>query len=131
MIGAVALLCLTQAIYFEARGEPLLGQYAVAEVIMNRVASDKFPNTVCAVVAQDLGPKKYDCQFSYMCDNKSERMLETIPRQRAESIAYVVGSGVTNITHNATYFHASSHTPHWSKVFTRTREIGKHYFYRP
>ena len=56
--------CLTEALYFEARGESVKGQFAVAEVILNRVDSAAFPNTVCGVIHQGTG-RKYGCQFTY------------------------------------------------------------------
>ena len=131
MIGAAALVCLTQAIYFEARGEPILGQYAVAEVVMNRMESQDFPDTVCAVTHQDLGSGDHDCQFSYECDGKDESMHETAARRQAETIAYIVGSGVIDLTDGALYFHANTVRPHWSRQFEETYEVGSHKFYRP
>lgn len=131
MIGAAALLCLTQAIYFEARGEPILGQYAVAEVIMNRAESPDFPNTVCGVVAQDLGPAKRDCQFSYMCDGLPETMHEKAAAWLAGRVAYVVASRVTDLTDGALYFHATRVAPGWAHRFQKTYSVGNHVFYRP
>ena len=61
----VSALCLAMAVYYEARSESRDAQMAVAEVILNRVNSPKFPNTICEVVKQDKGPKAYDCQFSF------------------------------------------------------------------
>lgn len=129
MIGAAALVCLTQAIYFEARDQPLLGQYAVAEVVMNRVASDAFPDTVCEVTHEDRGKGARDCQFSYECDGKPEVMHETAARRQAERIAYIVGSGVTDVVGAAEYFHSDYVTPRWSRSFTMIRKIGSHLFY--
>lgn len=131
MIGTAALVCLTQAIYFESRGEPILGQYAVAEVVMNRMESPNFPNDVCAVTHQDLGSGDHDCQFSYECDGKDEVMHETAARQQAETIAYIVGSGVIDLTAGALYFHADGVRPRWSRTFEETYSIGRHKFYRP
>jgi hypothetical protein len=69
--GGKQWACLAEAIYFEARGEPVEGQFAVAEVILNRVDSPKFPNSICKVVRQGTG-RKHACQFSYNCDGKLE-----------------------------------------------------------
>ena len=69
--GGKQWACLAEAIYFEARGEPVEGQFAVAEVILNRVESPKFPNSICKVVRQGTG-RKHACQFSYNCDGKLE-----------------------------------------------------------
>lgn len=131
MIGAAALVCLTQAIYFEARGEPILGQYAVAEVVMNRVASDSFPNDVCSVTEQDRGSGAHDCQFSYECDGVPEIMYEPAARRQAERIAYIVGSGVTDVVGDAEYFHSDAVSPRWAQRFTLVRTIGNHLFYAP
>jgi len=131
LISAAALMCLTQAIYFEARGEPVLGQYAVAEVVMNRVDSPDFPDDVCAVVAHDLGPEPWDCQFSYMCDGVPETMYEVEAAWLAGRIAYVVASGVTDLTKGALYFHAQGVSPRWSRRFEETYTVGRHVFYRP
>ena len=130
MIGSAALLCLTQAVYFESRGEPVSGQYAVAEVVMNRVASSRFPNNVCAVTKQDLGPKSYDCQFSYECDGIPETMHDKVARAQAERIAREVVEGGSNLTDGALYFHAGK-KPSWAYRFTQTFKVGRHRFYRP
>jgi hypothetical protein len=78
--------CLAQAIYFEARGEPLDGQVAVAEVVLNRVQDRRFPGTVCGVTTQGVGSGR-GCQFSYACDGNSDTMKSAGPRQRAEKLA--------------------------------------------
>ena len=69
--GGEQFTCLAEALYFEARGESIKGQVAVAEVILNRVESNKFPNTVCGVINQGTG-RKYACQFTYTCDGRAE-----------------------------------------------------------
>lgn len=67
--------CLAEALYFEARGESIRGQFAVAEVILNRVDSPLFPNTVCGVINQGTG-RKFACQFTYTCDGHAEHINE-------------------------------------------------------
>ena len=67
--------CLAEAIYFEARGESIEGQYAVGEVIINRVLSDEFPNSVCGVISEGAN-RLNACQFSYNCDGKLETINE-------------------------------------------------------
>ena len=67
--------CLSEALYFEARGETVKGQFAVAEVIMNRVKSGRFPGSVCGVIKQGTG-KKYQCQFTYTCDGHADKIRE-------------------------------------------------------
>ena len=123
--------CLAQAIYFEARGEPLEGQVAVAEVVLNRVQDRRFPGTVCGVTTQGVGSGR-GCQFSYACDGNSDTMKSAGPRQRAEKLATLMLAGrARNITDGATYFHTRSVRPSWSHRMTRTASIGHHYFYRP
>jgi hypothetical protein len=116
--------CLAQAIYFESRGEPLDGQVAVAEVVLNRVASRSYPKTVCGVTHQG-------CQFSYVCDGLSDSMKSSLPRQRAEKIASLMLAGrARTLTDGATHFHTRSVRPDWSRRFTHTATIGHHIFYR-
>ena len=116
--------CLAQAIYFELRGEPLAGQVAVAEVVLNRVDDRRFPKTVCGVTNQG-------CQFSYACDGNSDAMKSALARQRSEKLASLMLAGrARSLTDGATYFHTRSVRPDWSRRFTRTTTIGHHIFYR-
>jgi len=122
--------CLAEAIYFEARGEPIDGQIAVAEVVLNRTGDRRFPNSVCGVTKQGAGSGR-GCQFSYACDGNSDVMKSALPRTRAEKLATLVLSGRTSdITEGATYFHTRSVRPSWSHRMTRTASIGHHHFYR-
>lgn len=122
--------CLTQALYFEARGESISGQFAVAEVILNRVDSSRFPNTVCAVVNQGTD-KLHQCQFSYTCDGKPEVVNEPAAYDNVGKIARALLDGAPrNLTFGATYYHNQSVRPRWSRVFTRTASIDGHLFYR-
>jgi hypothetical protein len=126
--GSDAEACLAEAIYFEARGESLKGQVAVAEVVLNRVDSPQFPNTVCRVVRQRGGG---GCQFSYVCDGIADRMRERKARQLATDIAAVMLAGAPRrLTDGATYFHTQAVRPRWSRKFERTAAIGEHLFYR-
>ena len=119
--GADSLRCLTEALYFEARGEGRSGQRAVAEVILNRVDSRTFPNSVCGVVHQRG-------QFTY---NKGRRMSNAAAAARARQIAANALAGAPReLTNGATYFHTTNVRPGWSKRFTRTTKIGSHVFYR-
>jgi spore germination cell wall hydrolase CwlJ-like protein len=116
--------CLAEAIYFESRGEPLAGQIAVAEVVLNRVDDRHFPHTVCGVTRQG-------CQFSYNCDGLSDVMKSPLPRERSEKIASLMLAGrARTMTDGATYFHTRSVRPDWSRRFTRTTTIGAPLFYR-
>jgi spore germination cell wall hydrolase CwlJ-like protein len=120
-IGGEDYDCLRTAIYFESRGEDLTGQFAVAEVILNRVDSRTFPNSVCGVVHQRG-------QFTY---NKGRRMSNAAAAARARQIAANALAGAPReLTNGATYFHTTNVRPGWSKRFTRTTKIGSHVFYR-
>ncbi len=122
--------CLAQAIYFESRGEPLAGQIAVAEVVLNRVDDRHFPSTVCGVTRQGVGSGR-GCQFSYACDGNSDAMKSALARERCEKLAQLMLAGrPRTVTKGATYFHTRSIRPDWSRRMTRTAEIGHHMFYR-
>ncbi|MEZ7813769.1 MAG: cell wall hydrolase [Paracoccaceae bacterium] len=126
--GGKQWACLAQAIYFEARGESILGQAAVGEVILNRVESLKFPKTVCSVVHQSHNGT---CQFSYMCDGRPEKVSELAAFETVGKIARALMDGVPHsLTEGATYFHAKNANPRWSKIFEPTANIGFHIFYR-
>ncbi len=121
-------VCLKEALYFESRGENIQGQFAVAEVILNRVDSPAYPKTVCGVVAQ--GGKR-SCQFSYNCDGKAEVMHDNAAEDLAGRIARVMLDGAPRqLTEGATFFHTKSVNPRWSNAFAQTASIGSHLFYR-
>ncbi len=121
--------CLTEALYFEARGESVKGQIAVAEVILNRVASPKFPDSVCAVVNQGTG-RKYACQFTYTCDGHPEIVRELKAHQRVGKIARLMLDGAPRVlSGGATYYHTTAVNPRWAKSFRRTAKHGVHLFY--
>ena len=123
--------CLAEAVYFEARGEDLAGQAAVAEVILNRVASKKFPNTVCKVINQG-SQRKFKCQFSYMCDGKSEKIYDRNSYERIVKLSWIMIMGSARVlTNGATYYHALAVSPTWAKSMEKTNIIGRHIFYRP
>ena len=128
--GDAQMQCLAQAIYFEARGEPLDGQIAVAEVVLNRVDDPKFPKTICGVTRQGTGSGR-GCQFSYVCDRNSDTMKSAVSRERSEKIASLMLAGrARTVTDGATYFHTRTSRPDWSRRFVRTAAIGHHLFYR-
>lgn len=117
------LECLAEALYFEARGEGRKGQAAVAEVILNRVDSRRFPSTICGVVNQRA-------QFSYTIGGKKPiRNRKAYARVHAVAKAALEG-GPRNLTGGATYFHTPSVRPKWASRFQRTVRIGQHIFYR-
>lgn len=128
--GSEQWRCLAEALYFEARGENVKGQFAVAEVILNRVKSQRFPSSVCGVVHQGTG-KKYQCQFTYTCDGYAEVIAEPRAFARVGKVArYVLDGKVPALTDGATHYHTTAVSPRWSKVYTRTAQIGVHMFYR-
>jgi N-acetylmuramoyl-L-alanine amidase len=128
-----SLECLARNIYFEARGEPLAGQYAVAEVTLNRRASRRFPRTICEVVYQkswDRQRKRYVGAFSWTeFDSLPEPRGEEW--QRAWRIAEAAYYGKTVPTlHGALFFHATYIAPDWARTKKRVARIGKHVFYK-
>lgn len=124
------LKCLSEALYFEARGESVKGQFAVAEVILNRVASPAYPDDVCAVITQGTG-RKYQCQFTYTCDGHPEKIREPDAFEQVSKVAYVSLKGVAEpLTDGATHYHTKHVSPSWARKFPRTATIGVHHFYR-
>jgi spore germination cell wall hydrolase CwlJ-like protein len=128
-----SLLCLARNIYFEARGEPVAGQYAVAEVTMNRRASRRYPNTVCAVVYE----KNWDPLRKRFVGAFSWTEFDALPHpkgeewQRALAIAESVYYGrYTPALAGATHFHASYIKPDWAGEKKRVAKIGRHIFYK-
>ena len=122
--------CLTEALYFEARGENLVGQVAVAEVILNRVDSKSYPNSVCGVIQQGQY-KRNACQFSFICDGKVEHIGDREAFEELGKVAWVMLQGKPRIlTGKATHYHAASVLPRWAKRLVRTARIGDHIFYR-
>lgn len=128
--GGAAWRCLTEALYFEARGETLKGQYAVAEVILNRVDSKRFPDTICQVIKQG-SERKFACQFTYICDGRHEHIDDAKAYKNTGKIARIMlNGGARLLTKSATHYHTTSIRPTWAKKITRTAHIGNHYFYR-
>ena len=125
-----ALMCLAQAVFFEARGEPFVGKVAVASVVMNRTLDPRFPNDVCAVVKQ--GPLKNKCQFSFYCDGKSDEInMGLRSAKESVAVAYFILSGQgLDVTGGATLYHATYVQPYWASQKTRTVRIDKHIFYK-
>lgn len=123
--------CLSEALYFEARGETVKGQFAVAEVILNRVESGRFPDSVCSVINQGTG-RRYQCQFTYTCDGRDEVIAEPGAFRRVAKVARAAIDGVgVDLTDGATYYHTNAVRPSWSRRFQETARIGVHVFYRP
>ena len=126
--------CLTEAIYFESRGEPLRGQIAVAQVVLNRVDSPLFPDTICDVVYQN-DHMLNRCQFSFACDGKDETMDES--EAYADAVVAAKKAMACNPdcreekggVASSNFYHADYVAPGWAKKFERTGSVGRHIFY--
>jgi spore germination cell wall hydrolase CwlJ-like protein len=122
--------CLAEALYFEARGESVRGMFAVGEVIMNRVDSARYPNTLCGVINQGTG-RKFACQFTYTCDGNAEVIHEPAAWAKVGKVARLLVDGAPRqLTDGATHYHTRTVNPRWARVFPRTTTIGSHHFYR-
>ncbi|WP_246272782.1 cell wall hydrolase [Oricola thermophila] len=123
--------CLAEGIYFEARGESLKGQAAVAQVILNRVRNPAFPNTICGVVYQN-DHWRNRCQFSFACDGKVDRVRSPSHWKTAQDIALAVTAGKIwlDSVGSATHYHAVYVRPRWARAMERRARIGLHVFYR-
>ncbi len=122
--------CLSLTVYFEARGESRKGQAAVAHVVMNRIADDRFPGRACAVVRQG-GAEVENCQFSWWCDRRSDRPRHAAHWQLARDIARTVYWGLgDDPTAGALWYHATRVKPIWRLKLGRGSTIGRHIFYR-
>ncbi len=121
--------CLTGAVYYEARGESPRGQYAVAQVVMNRVKHPAFPKSVCGVVFQ--GASRRGCQFSFACDGSMRARVEGDAWRRARRVAAraITGAAMAEIG-SATHFHTTGVAPAWQLEMARVTQVGAHVFYR-
>jgi hypothetical protein len=124
--------CLAEAIYFESRGEAVRGQMAVAQVILNRVFSGKYPNTVCGVVYQNAH-RRLHCQFTFACDGIPDIVREPDMWERAKTIAAEMLDGKLWLPEvgKATHYHAYWVHPGWVREMTKMHKLGVHTFYRP
>jgi hypothetical protein len=124
--------CLANAVYFEARSEPIRGQMAVAQVVINRVFSGFYPSDVCGVVYQNAS-RHLACQFTFACDGKSKAITERghwavanrIARQTLDGQIYVPEVG------KSTHYHAAYVHPNWVHEMRKLVRFGLHSFYRP
>lgn len=130
----IDLRCLAENIYFEARGEPLAGQYAVAEVTLNRVASRHFPNSICEVVHEarwDVRRKRRTAHFSWTDLKRTLMRPRGEPWRQAMEVATAVYDGThTPRVPDALFYHATSVDPYWAKHKKSVARIGNHVFYR-
>ncbi len=123
--------CLAAGIYFEARGEPIKGQAAVGQVILNRVRNPKYPKTICGVVYQN-DHWRNRCQFSFACDGIRDRVKSRAHWDMAEDVALAVTAGKIWIPEvgSSTHYHANYVRPNWARTMKRMNRIGRHIFYR-
>lgn len=134
--------CLAKNIFFEARNQSVLGQVSVAWVTLNRMESERFPNTICEVVKQGHQDSagnmiRHQCQFSWYCDGRSDRIPSNAVAQRAWEDAQLVAEVVlldwardeASPVENATMYHANYVDPYWSTSYNRVTQIDDHIFY--
>ncbi len=124
--------CLAEAVYFESRGEAVRGQIAVAQVVMNRVFSGKYPDTVCGVVYQNKY-RHFACQFTFACDNNPDVIREPEMWERARKISKAMLDGQIWLPEvgKSTHYHAYWVRPSWVAEMKKTYKFGVHTFYRP
>jgi len=123
--------CLANGIYFEARGESLRGQAAVAQVILNRVRNPTYPNTICGVVYQN-DHMRNACQFSFACDGKKDVIASPSHYKTAQDVAMAVTAGKIFLPEvgSSTHYYAQYVSPGWARAMNRMSKIGLHIFYR-
>ena len=143
MLIETAFICLALNTYHEAKNQSLIGQIATAQVVMNRVEDDRFPNTICEVVKQGPTrpswedpekeyPIKHRCQFSWYCDGKDDTPKNEKAWRKAQDVAFIVyyNKIQLDVTEGATHYHATYVRPSWAKTKKTTTRIEKHIFYR-
>ena len=132
-----ALICLALNVYYEARNQPLQGQMAVAEVVMNRVVNNKFPDTICEVVKEGPTyswktdfPVRNRCQFSWYCDGKSDMPMEEDAWETALIVSEDILVNRPMVLKGAIHYHAIDVNPKWAKTKNFITRIGDHLFYK-
>jgi len=143
MLLETAFICLALNTYHEAKNQSLVGQIATAQVVMNRVEDDRFPNTICEVVKEGPTrpswedpekeyPIRHRCQFSWYCDGKPDTPKNEKAWRKAQDVAFLVlyDKIKLDVTEGATHYHATYVKPSWAKTKKRTTRIEKHIFYK-
>ena len=139
-----SMICLALNVYHEAKNQSFIGQVAVAQVVMNRVKDNRYPNNICDVVKQGLTykwkpslPIKNRCQFSWYCDGKNDDVKNKRAYRESDKIAFLaiesynaIKTKGLDITEGARYYHTYAVSPRWSKTFPKVGRIGDHIFYR-
>jgi len=125
-----AITCLSRTIYWEAKGEAGVGMESIANVVMNRLGHEGFPDTICEVVKQ--GREQGSCQFSWWCDGRSDDAEEEKAYAIAKEIARkALNRQLADRTGGAMYFHQRQQSPDWSEEYIKTVTVGEHVFYKP
>jgi len=128
--GVRALRCLSQAVYFESAREPLLGQEAVAQVVLNRLRHPAYPKSICGVVYQGAA-RATGCQFTFTCDGSLKWSPDPALWSRAQAVARRALSGfVVKAVGPATHYHADYVAPYWAPTLVKLTKVGAHIFYR-
>ena len=133
-----SVICLALNVYHEAKNQSFIGQVAVAQVVMNRVKDNRYPNNICDVVKQGLTykwntsiPIRNKCQFSWYCDGKPDRPINKQAWFKAKQVASIVLDGsMVDFTEGSTHYHAHYVYPSWRKTKTKVARIDSHIFYR-
>ena len=123
--------CLSEVLYYEARGEGRQGQQAVAEVVFHRMNNVNYGHSICAVVYE--GASHTGCQFSFTCNGDLTRSKQQDAWRQSEMLAAQILTGevpLRNATGGATNYHATSVNPIWADTMNKTTQIGNHVFYR-
>ncbi len=123
--------CLSEALYYEARGEGRVGQQAVAEVVFHRLRTGNYGRSICAVVYE--GASHPGCQFSFTCNGALLRPREEAAWRDSEQLAAQILTGAVrlgNTTRGAINYHATYVSPYWALALQKTIQIGNHIFYR-
>ncbi|WP_293376443.1 cell wall hydrolase [Phenylobacterium sp.] len=128
--SARALHCMTQAIYFEAAREPVKGQQAIAQVVLNRLRHPAYPKSVCGVVYQGSA-RPTGCQFTFTCDGALRWTPQAALWRQAEDVARRALAGfVDKEVGSATHYHAAYVVPYWAPTLVKMTQVGQHIFYR-
>lgn len=124
--------CLAEAMYYEARGEGVAGEKAIAEVVFHRMRTPGYPHSVCGVVYERAAPG-HGCQFSFTCNGEMHQAKSPGAWWRAKRLAAKIVDGLIrlgNETDDAISFHAADVQPGWGDHLVRTIQIGNHVFYK-
>jgi hypothetical protein len=125
--------CLAEVMYYEARGEGIEGEKAVAEVVLQRTHTSDYPSTVCGVAYDGVQPDRRDCQFSFACDGMLRRPRDGHAWQRVRQLAEKILIGAVRLsgrTGHAVAYHNVDVTPAWAQTMLKTAQIGNHVFYK-